>query len=449
MKSLIYVLFFLSTIFSGYSQDSLNMRLLFNWNDTTLPSSAGHNNRYNDVWGYAKNGKEYAIIGSTMGTHIIDVTTPSLTYQVAFIPGKSQGTNIIHRDFKVYKDYLYGVCDQGLTSLQIIDLRFLPDSAPLVYNSDTMIKRAHNVFIDTLNAKLYLAGGNSTGQIYDISNPIYPVQLADNTYPYMEHDMFVYRDTVYSSDGNNGLHIYDYRDVPNFSLIGQITFYPYKGYNHSSWLDTNRRLLVVADENHGSPLKIFDISDLSNIEFISTFTTGLHSQSIPHNPFFKDEYIYVSYYHDGIWVFDASDPYNAVPFAYYKTSTEAYNFNYKGCWGVYPFLPSGNILASDMQNGLFVLEFIQKPNSIKTHQNIKHNFSVYPNPVSGDFVSIKNLKDLDFNAELYSSDFKLIEKFQSTENNYRLNMSNKNSGLYFLKIYSDQITETIKIVKTH
>jgi len=28
---------------------------------------------------------------------------------------------------------------------------------------------------------------------------------------------------------------------------------------------------------------------------------------------------------------------------------------YEGCWGVYPFLPSGNIVASDMQQGLYVL----------------------------------------------------------------------------------------------
>ncbi|MCF6342877.1 MAG: T9SS type A sorting domain-containing protein [Bacteroidales bacterium] len=29
---------------------------------------------------------------------------------------------------------------------------------------------------------------------------------------------------------------------------------------------------------------------------------------------------------------------------------------YDGCWGAYPFLPSGNILASDMQEGLYILE---------------------------------------------------------------------------------------------
>ncbi|MBK9258031.1 MAG: hypothetical protein IPM42_21485 [Saprospiraceae bacterium] len=43
--------------------------------------------------------------------------------------------------------------------------------------------------------------------------------------------------------------------------------------------------------------------------------------------------------------------------AYYDTepSNTNYNQNYAGAWGVYPYLPSGSILASDIQNGLFVL----------------------------------------------------------------------------------------------
>ncbi|MBK9286431.1 MAG: hypothetical protein IPN38_01805 [Flavobacteriales bacterium] len=40
------------------------------------PGSALYDNTYNAVWGYHRDGQEYAIIGSTMGTHIIDVTAP-------------------------------------------------------------------------------------------------------------------------------------------------------------------------------------------------------------------------------------------------------------------------------------------------------------------------------------------------------------------------------------
>ena len=50
---------------------------------------------------------------------------------------------------------------------------------------------------------------------------------------------------------------------------------------------------------------------------------------------------------------DVTQPFRA---GYYDTSTSHTNYSgYTGCWGVYPFLPSGNIIASDIENGLFVL----------------------------------------------------------------------------------------------
>ena len=56
----------------GYlAQDSLNMKVLYNWKDNSLSATNLYNNAYNEVWGYAKNGREYAIIGTTRGTHFL------------------------------------------------------------------------------------------------------------------------------------------------------------------------------------------------------------------------------------------------------------------------------------------------------------------------------------------------------------------------------------------
>ena len=57
------------------------------------------------------NQKEYAVIGSTAGTHFFDVTDSQEIIEVAFVAGKVQGTEIIHRDFHDYKNYLYIVAD--------------------------------------------------------------------------------------------------------------------------------------------------------------------------------------------------------------------------------------------------------------------------------------------------------------------------------------------------
>ena len=57
------------------AQDSLNVTKVYQWQGEDLPASFLYNNTYNAVWGYARDEREYAIIGSTMGTHIIDVTS--------------------------------------------------------------------------------------------------------------------------------------------------------------------------------------------------------------------------------------------------------------------------------------------------------------------------------------------------------------------------------------
>ena len=71
----------------------------------------------------------------------------------------------------------------------------------------------------------------------------------------------------------------------------------------------------------------------------------------------------VSYYHDGIQIFDISDPLNPVLEGYYDGyyQNTYYPNNYLGCWGVYPYFPSGNIIATDQDNGFHLLEFNAAP----------------------------------------------------------------------------------------
>jgi hypothetical protein len=101
MKKLIPFLFSLSILGSVFAQQNLNP--VFNWEDPTLVASNFHNNTYNEVWGVKENGREYAIIGTTEGTHIFDVTDTTNIYKAELIPGAVQGGIVVHRD---YHDYL-------------------------------------------------------------------------------------------------------------------------------------------------------------------------------------------------------------------------------------------------------------------------------------------------------------------------------------------------------
>ena len=331
-----------------------NIYLLFNWSDSTLPiNSLGGS--YTDVYGVAINGREYAVIGSTMGTHIIDVTIPTQCLEVAFVPGTFQGSGVTHRDFFSMDNYLYGVCDQGSSTLQIIDLTNLPNSVSLVYNSDSLISTSHNMFIDTINKKLY----STNGTVLDISNPIYPAFLFNMGFSC--HDLYVENDTGYFNCTSNGLKVYEMTtNTPQY--LGGLTSYPDQGTNHSGWKEDNT--YVFADENHGLSLKVIDVSDLSNLSVTALFNSGVDANSIAHNLIIRDDFVYVSYYHDGLQIFDISDPYNPIKAGYYDTYLPNNHNGYAGNWGVDPQLPSGIILVSDVQSGLFVLDFNYNEESI-------------------------------------------------------------------------------------
>ena len=65
--------------------------------------------------------------------------------------------------------------------------------------------------------------------------------------------------------------------------------------------------------------------------------------------------LYTSYYTDGIVVTDATKPDNLIQVGQFDTFLGA-DGGFNGNWGAYPYLPSGIILASDIQTGLYVIQ---------------------------------------------------------------------------------------------
>ena len=139
-------------------------------------------------------------------------------------------------------------------------------------------------------------------------------------------------------------------------MIGTLTDYPFQGSNHSGWWIPEDNVYVLADETHGSPLKVIDTSDMTDLQVVSTLSSGVNPQSIPHNMMMRDGLVFVSYYHDGLQVFDVSTPEDPKRIAWFDTFIESSHAGYAGAWGVHSSLPSGRILISDITNGLFVLE---------------------------------------------------------------------------------------------
>ncbi len=350
--------------FAPLQGQSDGMTLLSNWDLDTLPAGGGGVYQYNDLWGYAANDREYAIIGSYEGTWFIDVTDPQNPVVADYEVGGY--TASLWRDYKTYKHYCYGVADAGATStLQIFDLATLPDSVTKIFDSDTFFVQAHNLFIDTASAILYACGTNnlSTGLILlDISSPQdIPSLIGNFDLGHYTHDIHVRNDTVYCFAANSGLKIYDFTNTSFVETISELSNYPDKGYNHSGWLNDQGDVMVFCDETHDKMVKVMDLTDITFPKVSSLFKSTLlcpETNSIAHNPFIRDSLVFVSYYHDGVQVFDISDPKYPFRVAYYDTEPADTSYSGgSGVWGVYPYLPSGRILASDVRNGLFVLDF--------------------------------------------------------------------------------------------
>ncbi|MGK0364805.1 MAG: choice-of-anchor B domain-containing protein, partial [Saprospiraceae bacterium] len=367
----LFSLFTTLLLVSGLSaQVSMNMTLLDNWDDLTLPIHSGL--KYNDCWGYtAPDGGEYAILGSAGEIHFIDITDPMDVVEVASFGNlNANGTSSLSvwRDFKTYDSYAYAVADQGTTNegLIVFDLSELPATVTKVHQSTASFNRAHNVFIDEAKAKMYIPGSNTHNSgiiVFDLTNPAVPVEIAapDMSGGY-SHDIYVRNDTAYCFHGTSDMYVYDMvvPAVPEY--LGSLTVYNNSGYNHSGWLTEDSKHLIFCDESSGRKVKVADLMDLSEISAPDSahFFANLDNQStlanIAHNPFVKGDYVYVAYYREGIQVWDISDPMNSVLEGYYDTNTNVNAGVFDGLWGVYPYFNSGTVIGSDTETGLYVMK---------------------------------------------------------------------------------------------
>jgi len=346
----------------AFAQFEENVTEMGNWQDPDAPIIAPNwiASKYHDIWGVEVNGKEYAIMSTRIGTHIIDVEDAADLKVLHTIPAAYQGDFAVHRDFHDYNGYLYVVCDEGPSTLQIIDIRNLPDTISVVYDSNELFKTSHNIFIDTANAKLYAAGASSANVLVaTLVNPAKPKLMYKYNDGYI-HDLYVRDNIGYLNKADDGLFVVEFGNS-DFTVLGSLTNYPDQGYNHSGWLSEDGNYYALCDETHGLKVKLLDVSDPADIKFVSLFGADVTNNSIAHNVIIKDNYAFVSYYYDGLQVFDISNPEEVNKVGQYDTYLDNNEASYKGAWGVYPNLKSEKILVSDMQTGLYVFEMELAP----------------------------------------------------------------------------------------
>ena len=318
-----------------------------------------------NICGYVDGaGNEYALVGTETGLSIVDVTNPAKPVEVK----KIKGPKSIWREIKVRGDYAY-VTTEGGGGLVIVNLKSLPLVSGVEFKSWTGdgdiagdLTSIHALHIDKNFVYLYgskLFGGAALA--CDITDPWNPKYMGKykNSGPGKSsyvHDGYVRNDTLYACHIYEGFYsVVDFRDKKAPKLLA--TQYTPTKFTHNSWLSNNSKVLFTTDENSGSFLTSYDISDLDNIKELDRIQAIAGSKSIVHNTHVitvgEHQYAVTSWYRDGFTIVDISRPNNLVQVGWYDTYSKSGD-GFNGAWGVYPYLPSGTIVVSNIEDGLDV-----------------------------------------------------------------------------------------------
>lgn len=360
----------------------------------TLGNSNSHGN---DIWGHydLNDQREYALVGLTNGISIVEVTDPERPRLVSFIAGQ----NTIWRDISTYQyydndrrrwmAYAYVSADAATVGTMILDLNELPLTVTHVA-TDKSDTSAHNTYIsnvdystgvvrDGLTAYLHLAGSDKQGgafNSYSLADPLKPAPV----YKHQESVRTNYTHDLTSLwiadarreqcvDKNSACDLLvDYNedeiilwDKTRNSQPTKLSrnIYQYVSYVHSGWWTEDKNFVSVHDEldeqrfGLNTRVRFFSLDNLRNLHLAGEYVGP--TTAIDHNGYARGNRYYISNYERGLVVLDISDPRNPVEAGFFDTYPIADSASFNGAWGTYPFLPSGNILVSDINSGLYII----------------------------------------------------------------------------------------------
>ena len=321
----------------------------------------------NDCWGYVSpSGREYALTCTFNGTVFVEITDPDNPIIVSSQPGNTTST----RDVKTYQDHAYVVGESG-PGIQVFDLSNI-DAGAVVYVGDVTTggtSTTHNVAINEESGFLYRCRGASNGlRIYDLNqsltNPpfvgswagktVHDAQVVSYTSGPLSGKEIAFCSTGFAKD----LTIVDVTNKANPTVMSSIAW-PQNAHGHQGWLDARRKYFYLNDEydeaTFGLPTQtlVFDVSDPMNPFLAGSFTNG--NPAIGHNSFIAGDLLYEANYTSGLRVFDLSvDPLDPPEIDWYDTYPSSDAASFAGLFSVYPFFPSGTVIGSDEQTGLYI-----------------------------------------------------------------------------------------------
>ena len=331
----------------------------------------------NDIWGWidSQSGNEYALMGMTNGTAFVDVTDPENPVFLGRLP--SATVNSSWRDIKAYRDHAYIVADNaGAHGMQVFDLtRLRGVMSPQTFSADLVygdFANAHNIAINEDSGFAYAVGTNTCGEglhIIDIRTPNNPLFAGCHStvdthdtqcVTYQGPDADYLNQEICASSNQNHVELVDVTVKGSPVTISAVS-YAQLGFVHQGWLTEDHRFLLIGDEgdesSFGVPTRthVFDVSDLDAPAYV--FAYEAPTTSIDHNLYVLGNRVFEANYTSGLRVLEFGDLANRelMEIAFFDTFPSNNATEFSGAWSVYPYLPSGTIIVSDISNGLFIL----------------------------------------------------------------------------------------------
>ncbi len=312
-----------------------------------------------NICGYtAPDKREYALVGGSKGLIIVEITNPAQPKTLIQIPGP----NNLWKEIKTYKNFAY-ITSEGGGGVQIVDLSRLPDTTLAVKNYlgdgaiANQLNRIHALHIDVTKGFLYAFGSNippGGAIVLDLKDPFNPTYAGAFTQLGYVHDGYADNDTLYAAHINAGvLSIVDFRNKQQPVVLGS-TSTPAR-FAHNAWLADDRRTLLTTDERVPSFVTAYDVSNPTDIRELDRISTNDGNGSIGHNTHILKNWTITSWYTDGLTIVDQTRPQNLIEVGRYDTWAGT-GPGFEGCWGAFPYFPSGAIVASNIDPAtLFVL----------------------------------------------------------------------------------------------
>ncbi len=322
-----------------------NMTLLAHLEGPALSGGAAVNTA--GCFGYtAPDGRRYALVGTTLGTSVVNLSNPRAPRLTGFITGELS----TWREIRTFGEYAY-VTTEAKTGLDIIDL-IDPERPVKVQTWNKTFTSAHSLWIDNAR-KLLFANGTDTGMhILRLDRPREPVEVGVFNGFYI-HDSFTRGNTLYASAIFDGFEAI--LDIARLDSIREVSrFFTGGRFTHNSWTTLDGRFLFTTDERRARPVEVWDIGNPAAAVKVGEWIgrTG----GIPHNVLVDGNRLLVSHYDDGVFLVDIRVPQNPATLGSYDTYPGTVTGTF-GDWGAYIFPGSNLIFASDITGGLFVLEY--------------------------------------------------------------------------------------------